>query len=557
MRRRTRHAAIVLSLTLAACSSERLAPAPTGVDAVTYPLTDDPYTVLQALWAPLIPPADSYAAIESETLLVTELGRFEEAGLGVELSAGQPWRVVDDLGPAWTEPVASERRSLAYIWQAADPQLIDEESPIRLEAFPKLYRPHGHLTAQVFEAHVRTARRLSERSTRPFDFALVAGDLTDGSQDNELTWALDTLNGGVIDPDSGRDDDPLEGAGNDHSDPFVADGIGVPWYAVMGNHETLYNGGFAMIDDELRQAAVGEALYDFILFENGFRDGSTVDGDVVTEGTTPADPLRIPLRRHEVLERLFDSAGEPAGHGLAESDVVEGRGYFSVHPLPERPVRLVSLDTVNSEPTVIGLGSKGWMEDEQLGWLMAELDAAEAANELVIVMSHHRPIDFSESSPVPGGEVVAVLSTSPNVVLHVVGHGHRNEAALLPDELPDPPSGYWELMLASTVDFPMHSRILELVDDGNGYLSIYATNIEHNSPVDSLAHEARRLAAAKRAFGTVTEDNDVEAFWQADVLAQNMVAHIRLPDALVEELARYTWPTTVESVTTLATLSGP
>ena len=135
-----------------------------------YELGSAPYTVLQALWEPLVPSADTYARIDSGELSVTDIDRFEGEGLGVRLAAGEPWVEHLELAPNFVE--GADRKSLVYIWQAADPQLIDEESPIRFEGFEPLYRPHGHLTTQVFESHVRTAQRISDVSGRPFDFAV-------------------------------------------------------------------------------------------------------------------------------------------------------------------------------------------------------------------------------------------------------------------------------------------------------------------------------------------------------------------------------------------------
>ena len=112
-------------------------------------------------------------------------------------------------------------------------------------------------------------------------------------------------------------------------------------------------------------------------------------------------------------------------------------------------------------------------------------------------------------------------------------------------------------MLASTVDFPMQSRVIELVDEGNGYLSIYITNVDHNAPEGSLAHRGRELAAAKRAFGTVSEDGDVAAFWEHDVPAQNLLLRVPIDDALAASLASQSWPSRIESLATLQALENP
>jgi hypothetical protein len=176
----------------------------------------------------------------------------------------------------------------------------------------------------------------------------------------------------------------------------------------------------------------------------------------------------------------------------------------------------------------------------------------------VVVMSHHRVQDFADGSPVTGDELAAVLEAAEGVVLHLVGHGHLNDA----HAVPEPPvttaeHGYWQLMLSSSVDFPSHSRIIEIVDEDNGYLSVYATNVGQNSPVDSLAHHGRDLSGAKRVFGTPRNKTPVDELWQQDLPAQNVLLRIPVPDAVRAELAQHSWPERIESEQTLPVLPGP
>lgn len=521
-----------------------------GPSAPVHPLTDEPLTTLQAAWAPLAPSDEVAAQLDAGELLVTDLGSFAAAGLGVERVPGAPWIDHRELAPNHAEGPAGARRSLLYLWQAADPQLIDEESPIRFEAFTPLYRPQGHLTLQVFESHVRTAARISSLSGRPFDVALLAGDLTDGSQHNELQWFLTALNGGELDPDSGVDDDPVPGEGNDYNDPLWSDGLGVPWLAAIGNHETQYNGGFGEITDELRAASVADTVFDSGGFPNGYRDGSTVYGDVVAEGDVVADEDRRVLGLEEVLSELFEAGGRPSGHGLTAEGAAAGVGYFSAWPVSDRPLRVIVLNTVNSYGG-LGLGESGWLDVEQFGWLQGELAAADAAHELVVLMSHHRAADLLRSSPVSADELTGALAASDGLVLHVTGHGHNNAKRLVLDPLAAADAGYWELMLASTVDFPMHSRVIELVDEGNGYLSIYVTNLDHDAPEGSLAHEGRELAAAKRVFSSFLSPDGVEQFWAEDLVSQNLLLRVPISAAIQARLAEESWPERVESVETL------
>jgi hypothetical protein len=511
-------------------------------DVPTLPLTDEVFTTLDGRWTPNTPSEAALGAMKSGDLKVTDIDDFADNGLGATWDP-TPTEHVERAELALNFAPGTKRTSLVWFWQAADPQIIDEESPIRFEGFTGIYRPQGHITTQVFASHVQTARRFSERANRPFDFALLAGDLTDGSQENELSWVVTAMVGGVLDPDTGIDDDPVPGPGNDYNDPFRTPGLGdVPWYAAIGNHETSYNGGFSVIDEALEAAAVGEEVYHFPLFANGFRDGSTLNANVVLEGPTPADPGRVPLRRHAVLETLRAAGGQPAGHGLTNDDVAAGRGYYAVHPIPERPIRLVVLDTVNTQGG-LGAGAAGVLDEDQFTWFNAELADADAIGDLVIVMSHHRAEDFLGTSPVSGEDLIAALMATDNLVLHVTGHGHFNDA----DVYQTADRGYFQLMLSSTVDFPMHSRMFEIVNENNGYVSIYATNFDHNSPEDSLAHQARDLAAAKRAFPNVLGEHELPGLWEGDLLDQNLVLRVPITGDLEASLAEHDWPTFIET----------
>jgi 3',5'-cyclic AMP phosphodiesterase CpdA len=537
---------------LAACSSgDSDDDGPVGAE---YGLTQNPYTTLQQVWAPIEPSPDVRAMMDAGTFTVYEHTRYAENGLGVRLEDGIPWVEHTELAPDFPGEGA-QRRSLAYILVIADPQIIDEESPIRLDGYSNVYRPHGQLTPQLFEAHVRTARRISDLSKRPFDFTVLAGDLTDTSQKNELDWMITTLNGGLIDPDSGIDDDPVPGPGNDYNDPFVSIGTDWPWYAALGNHDVLHEGGFGPIDDKLRAAAQGDRLFtDSVLSRvwGGYVAGDTVDHRVVLDDSvvTPADKDRLPLNKTELLQTLHDAGGEPAGHGFVQKDVESGKGYFSVNPIADKPVKLIVLDTTDPAEFSLGIAQQGSMDILQFTWLHEELVTAAARHELVIVVSHHRLEDFHAKSAVPPEMIKSLFLSSPNVVLHVTGHGHANRKRL---QSLEGGNGYWELMTASTMDFPLQSRALELVDERNGYLSIYATNFDHNSDEATLGHKARQLAGGKLAFGSTGFDGDTVAFWAEDVQAQNLLLRAKLPADVSEHLSSINdWPATIESTTTLA-----
>jgi hypothetical protein len=176
--------------------------------------------------------------------------------------------------------------------------------------------------------------------------------------------------------------------------------------------------------------------------------------------------------------------------------------------------------------------------------------SAAADDEVVIVVTHHRLDEFHSKSEVPAATLETLLKKSENVILHLVGHGHQDAQSLKTVSGDD---GYWELMSASTIDFPLQSRIVEVVDEGNGYLSIYVTNCDHNSAPNTLADKARQMAAGRLAFGTTFFDGDTVAFWAEESQLQNLLLRVELPASISNKLASYDdWPRKVESVDTLA-----
>lgn len=557
-----RAAATILTIALPAVSLVACNNAPKGgyiegepQPPVVYQLATQVYSTLQQVWAPKTPTPEAQAKMKSGALSIYNHTQLLDNGLGVVLAAGIPWIEHTELAPNFMAGNPMDRRSLAYLWVVADPQLIDEESPIRMEGFATTYRPHGHYSPQILEAHVRTARRISSLSGRPFDFALLPGDLTDTGQKNELDWLITALNGGVIDPDSGVDNDPVPGPGNDYNDPFISDGIGVPWFPALGNHDALYMGSFLLPNFNVRQAAISDTLFFASIFGaisiNGFVAGDTVNAKVMRKlgSKTPADPERLPLNTTELLQTLYNAGGAPVGHGFTQQDVDSNKGYYSAYPISGKPIKMLVLNTTNAKELNPVLGFRGFLDPQQFTWLEEELNFANTNNELVIIVTHHRLEDFHNNHGISATQITQLLAKYDNLVLLLTGHGHKNTINL--HDL-NSQYGFWELMSASTIDFPLQSRAIELVDEGNGYLSIYVTNFDHNSTEDSLAHHGRHLAGAKRAFGNPLLQSDVQSFWEKDKKAQNLLLRLKLPDNVRANLATHTWPTQIESLETLA-----
>ena len=72
------------------------------------------------------------------------------------------------------------------------------------------------------------------------------------------------------------------------------------------------------------------------------------------------------------------------------------------------------------------------------------------------------------------------------------------------------PGGFWEINTASHIDWPQQARIVEIVDNGDGTLSIFGTIDRPRAPRDLAANPTcpLDLAALSRELGI----ND----WQRD-----------------------------------------
>ncbi|MCZ7582793.1 MAG: hypothetical protein M5R36_05350 [Deltaproteobacteria bacterium] len=191
--------------------------------------------------------------------------------------------------------------------------------------------------------------------------------------------------------------------------------------------------------------------------------------------TVAADEGRAFIGRGGMIELVHDT-----GHGFqdnnddGEVDALDGgwfrRDWVDLVPGDDRPIRYLNLDS-----TQVSTLAEGGIGDDQFAWLQAELDAAVDDEVLVIVVSHHSPGSIVTGS----AELVAMLNACPNVILHLVGHGHRNAITPRPAPDADPLFGYWEVQTPSSIDFPQQSRIVEIVDNRDGTGTVFVTLFDH------------------------------------------------------------------------------
>jgi metallophosphoesterase (TIGR03767 family) len=440
-------------------------------------------------------------------------------------------------------------------------RLDDPGSPYEVLPFTGAYRPQDMLTTHVAEATVRAMRQVDRGPVTglPLAFVVTTGDNVDNTQYNELRWQIDILDGKRVRPDSG-DRTKYEGVADQtaydthywHPDgpppgqpvderiatygypkipglldtcrkPFRAQGLDMPWISVFGNHDGLAQGtvpssplvaqiatGSTKITDLPANADIGELAAHLV--NNDPRGLQTLFSGPSRTVTPDAD--RRPLTRAEVIAEYFKTSGTPNGHGYTAWNVATSNAYYT---FGKGKVRGISLDTVNQNG-----GSEGSIDQAQLAWLTAQLVKGSRRyldesgkwvkggkrDKLFVIFSHHT-IDTMDNNTGPGRvlgpQVRDLLLRFPNVILWVNGHTHRNN--VIPHKRKKSskaPGGFWEVNTAAHVDWPQQARTVELVDNGDGTLSVFGTIIDHVAPPTygkhpkgplELASLSRELAA--------------------------------------------------------------
>jgi len=443
-------------------------------------------------------------------------------------------------------------RGVFSIVQLSDFQLVDPVSPLRMEfaerfAADPAYRPLlpaqrpqellvrpavAQLVATVSALGGRTRSRLAPA------LALLTGDVIDNAQRNELEWYLALLDGGPVpalwpgspeglaDPAAatfgdyyqlGEESDRVRRDLGYPSTPlfpdggaFVAPGLGLPWLACHGNHEALVQGmapagrARAALD---RLAAGGRKPLAMPALAPGEDPVRTLLDDpagffarALEAGPTvrvSADAGRHLLGPGAFVAAHLRAGARPAGHGFDAANLEAGTAYYVYDGLD--PVRLVVLDTANPEG-----GADGRIDDAQLAWLEERLVechrqfvapsgrrlSGSGPDRLVLLASHHGPETLRAGNHA-GAEVVALLNRFPNVVAWLSGHTHRHRVEPLRPE--SGRGGLWSITTGSVADWPCQARLVELVDNGDGSLSLWSTLLDHDAPA--------RAGDAEAAFG--------------------------------------------------------
>jgi metallophosphoesterase (TIGR03767 family) len=362
---------------------------------------------------------------------------------------------------------------------------------------------------------------------------------------------------------------------------FTASGVKVPSYVAFGNHDALVQGN-AAANAAFEQVATGclkpigpvsNPENASALLESLFDPARLLSTFLTSPQNTilvPGDPNRRFVSKKQYKD-IFKAGSQADGHGFGLIDAAQetasngAAGYYAWSPTPG--MKFIALDTVAEAGTILtpsgASTSDGNIDNPQFQWLRGQLQAATAANQLVVLFSHHAPESLVADIPDevappcrtndshghdvnPGcdldprisfpihleADLVALLHEYPNAIAWVAGHSHDNVVNAFP--APSGEGGFWSIRVAAEADWPQQSRLLEVFDNHDGTLSIFGTILDHvgqaAAPPPGTSASAMNLETLASAARTMSFNDLQSGAPQGEGTPQDRNVELLIPD---------------------------
>ena len=476
------------------------------------------------------------------------------------------FQLADEESPARAEGLDLPNSPFTSAWrpqEALEPFTVDQ------------------VVRQVNRFDVSPVRNQRRRHAR-LALTITTGDSADNQQINETKWVVRLLEGGPLNPNSGvegglcgalaaapageaarytgvqDDDDVLEsgrfydpdrpsgqfaafprypGLMDRAQRPFEAAGLTKPSYVAFGNHDATVQGNIHALQalDDVARGCIKPLAVSGVPSATGLL-------------TSPARAVVVPPDRERrfadrpTYKALHATGRQADAHGFAlvdRNELAASRGAASYYAFNPRPgLRLISINTVAEGDR---LNSNGNIDDPQFRWIERQLKAADGRDELVILFGHHPirsltnaaadedagdcalravfgpgcDLDPRPSKPLHlGASLQRLLLAHPRVIAYVAGHTHENRITAFKRA----GGGFWGIETASEIDWPIQSRLLEVMDNRDGSLSIFGTLIDHGASLatpppgaNAGAFDGETLAAIGRELSYNDPQAGVEA----------------------------------------------
>lgn len=367
-------------------------------------------------------------------------------------------------------------------------------------------------STQTFNTAIRSVNQLNKESK--IDFGLFLGDAVNNAQKNELEMYLDIIEGRMVNPNS----NPSRTYTTDYTQPFKAEGLDIPWYQVLGNHDHFWEGsqGFT---EKVQNFAVGDTVMKQSLVQGTqSTEGNDVYGGVIDPSTTYGKIIMsgYPLPGDEITHKIVPNIERqvitgkdfinmiPRGHGLKLDTTKDPLGCYTLEPKAGAPVTLIVLDDTAPQDQVFTdkhgdiqttNAAMSYLSNAKLAWLKKQMDKAQAENKLIVVATHI-PVGmeqmWSSSSEVSRKTFIDTLNSYSNMTLLLAGHRHLNTVTLFQNEKKN--DGFWQVETASLRDFPQQFKMIKINVNNNGTVSILANSVDPIMEEGSMMETARKYA---------------------------------------------------------------
>jgi len=415
-----------------------------------------------------------------------------------------------------------------------DVHLVDEGNPLRadelailiqkdpvklfeLQKVIELFHSSNHYedaiySALVWESIVESIN--DEHIRNGLDFLISTGDHSDSGIKNELEWFVDILDGKV--PEDFKD--------HPNSDLALKtikpnpEGLKIPWYAAIGNHDVEYMGAFNS------DGFIG-LLVKLLAYEVDPKD-ICVFKDVagIYAASSKADTT------------------DPKGHGFTG---MKTKGYYAFDPTPF--IHCIVLNTAYFYNTQTGMPletvSGGLLDVAQYNWAISEIE--KNSDRLCIIFSHHPTRSYKEVSEkqaknyISGDRMEAALLKYENVIAYVNGHKHDNNIIAQTEGT----NGYWDITTSGSHGYPQEWREITVLDKGDGTGVISCRMMGHDPVLTDINIDPRYPDGTDTILLSIfdeggmgnagdKEDRDVDLYFKIPVaVAANIMANYVQPAA--------------------------